>query len=446
MHKPDGNGCGMVSYMATSGDLPMHFGAIKPVVHSLRNGLTVIAVEKHNHPSVVLSGWLKAGSTRDVEGKRGLANITASMLLKGTGKYTWQQIAEELESLGAHIWTWCSYDFCGIGLRCLPKHFDCCLSILSDVLINPSFPEEEFAKCKLRITTELRTLDDDPWVVAKKVLLKLLYPQAHPYRYLSEGEVEDVEGLNVEELREFHNRWYLPQMTTFAIVGDISCEEAFSSVERHFSGWGVGDRLVGDEVIEDSEPQPPRVEVRTISDRSQAVVMLGQLCISRSDPDYYALNVFNCILGGSAGIGRLFNRVRGVEGLAYSVHSSISAHLGRGTFTAVAGVAPEAVKRAVESMRRQISAILTDEPPTPEELSDAINYIVGSFAFSVETNGGIANAIARAYVMGLGVDYINRRCEIYRSITLEQVIETARKHINPDALSIAVAGPWSGEL
>ncbi|MFA4016386.1 MAG: hypothetical protein RUDDFDWM_001489 [Candidatus Fervidibacterota bacterium] len=437
---------GLFNHTVTDGGSPVNFKAINPVVHSLKNGLTVIAVEKHNHPSVVLSGWLKAGSIRDVEGKRGLANITVKMLIKGTRKYTWQQIAEELESLGAHIWTWCSCDFCGVGLRCLPKHFDRCLSILSDVLTQPSFPKEEFVKCKSRIVTELRTWDDNPWVVAKKVLLRLLYPETHPYRYFPEGEVEDIEGLNVDELREFHSRWYLPHMTTFAIVGDISCDEVFSSVERHFSGWNVGDKPVDDEKVEDPQPQPPRFEVRTISDRSQAVVMLGQLCISRSNPDYYALNVFNCILGGSAGIGRLFNRVRGIEGLAYSVYSSISTHLCRGTFTVAAGVAPESVKRAIESMRHQISAMFTDEPPTYEELSDAINYIVGSFAFSIETNGGIANAIARAYSMGLGVDYINRRCEIYRSITLEQVIEAARKHINPDALSIAVAGAWSGEL
>lgn len=409
----------------------------------LDNGVTVIAVEKRNHPSVAICVSLRAGSFRDECNMRGLASLTSQMLTKGTAKRSWIQIAEELEDVGARIWTWCAHDFSGIGVSCLSRHVERSMDVLTDVLLNPSFPHDELEKCKLRTITNLRVLDDDPWAVAAKMMRRALYPEGHPYRYFSEGEAEDIERMNEDALREFHWRWYRPNGAALAIVGDIAPEEAFKLAERYFGGWEVGGSEVEAMDIKEAQPQPPKFEVRTMVDKSQVAVMLGQLCVSRSDPDYYALNVFNCILGGSAGIGRLFNRVRGEEGLAYSVWSRILGYWGRGMFIAGAGVDPANVRRAIESIRNQVRAICSDEPPNAEELNDAVNYIIGSFVFRIETNVSLAQALLDAHMYGLGVDYLKRRKEIYRSITLERVIEAAQRHISVDSLSVIVAGPWS---
>ncbi|MFA4029758.1 MAG: hypothetical protein GDYSWBUE_001052 [Candidatus Fervidibacterota bacterium] len=419
---------------------PIH---CEPIVHVLDNGITVIAVERRNHPSVAICSSFVAGSIRDAHGMRGLANLTSQMITRGTAKRTWVQIAEELEDVGARIWTWCSHDFSGVGVSCLSKHVERSMDVLSDVLLNPSFPSDELEKCKLRTITQLHTLDDDPWAVAAKMMRKALYPEGHPYRYFSEGEAEDIQKLDRDALCEFHRRWYRPNGAALAIIGDIAPDEAIKLAQRYLGEWeaGIGEVEVGG--VLEVQPQPPKFEVRTMADKSQVAVMLGQLCVSRGDADYYALSVFNCILGGSAGIGRLFNRVRGEEGLAYSVWSRISGRLGKGMFIAGAGVAPDNVKRAIESMRNQIRAMCSDEPPNQEELNDAVNYIVGSFIFRIETNAGMAQALLDAHMYGLGVDYLKRREEIYRSITLEQVIEAAQRHISVDSLSVAVAGPWS---
>lgn len=436
--------------MVTSvGDRSFEEGSIrvgKSIIHSLDNGIVVIAVEKRNHPSVVVHGLVKAGSVRDESNMRGLANMTSQMLIKGTKRRLRDQIAEELEDVGARMWVHCEHDFAGFGIVCLPEHVERSMDVLSDVVRNPSFPKDELERCKLRIMTMLRTWDDDPWMVAAKMMRCALYPPEHPYRYFVEGEESDIQRIDPEALCEFYSRWYRPNGIAFAVVGDISEDEAVKLIERYFGDWEFGGKEVESISVEDPQPSPPRFDVRDMPDKSQVVVILGQLCVSRRDPDYYALNVFNCILGGSAGIGRLFNRVRGIEGLAYSVWSRISERWGKGTFTAGAGVSPENVRRAIESIRNQIAAICGDEPPTEEELNDAKNYIVGSFSFQIETNGGLAQALLKAHMYGLGVEYIKMREDIYRSITLEQVIEAARRHIKPEPLSIAVAGPLSGEL
>ncbi|MCS7253202.1 MAG: pitrilysin family protein [Armatimonadota bacterium] len=433
----------MTVCLCCGGNAPCKSVHCEPAVHVLGNGVTVIAIEKRNHPSVTICGSVKAGSVRDEPNMRGLANMTSQMLTKGTVKRTWVQIAEELEDIGARIWTWCAYDFAGFGVECLSRYVERSMDVLADVLLNPSFPHEELEKCKLRTITLLRTREDDPWAVAAKMMRQTLYPSEHPYKHLVEGEEDSILRVDNNALLEFHSRWYRPNGAAFAVVGDIAPEEAFKLAERYFGGWEAGSNEVETLKIADVQLQPPRFEVRTMVDKSQVAVMLGQICVSRRDPDYYALNVFNCILGGSAGIGRLFNRVRGIEGLAYSVWSRILGQWGKGMFIAGAGVDPANVRKAIDSIRKQVAAICGDEPPSAVELSDAVNYIVGGFNFRIETNSGMAQAVLDAHMYELGVDYLRKREEIYRSITLEQVIETARRHINVDSLSTVVAGPWS---
>ncbi|HID06909.1 MAG TPA: insulinase family protein, partial [Armatimonadetes bacterium] len=412
--------------------------------HVLDNGLTVLVHECHNHPTVSIYGSMKAGSARDPAPHYGLANFVAGMLPKGTGKRTWEQIAEEIDFVGARFGTGAGRDTAGFNAHCIAEHLPTVMDVIADVVRNPSFPDEELEKHRIQLITQLKTWDDDPWMVAEKMLTQLIYPTEHPYHHRVQGEVDTVQNFTRDMLIEFHRQWFHPEGTIIVIAGDVDTDEAIAIVERYFGDWERGDGACA-ELELPSASLVARCEqvVVPIMDKSQVAVMVGHRGISRCDDDYYALNVFNCILGGSAGIGRLFNRVRGIEGLAYSVWSHIVAGLGAGPFIAGAGVDPKNVERALDSIRREIALMRDDEPPTKQELNDAINYIIGSFAFRIETNSGMARTLMDVELFGLGLDYPKRHAEIYRAITLEQVMEVAQRHIHPNQLAVAIAGPWS---
>ena len=176
-------------------------------------------------------------------------------------------------------------------------------------------------------------------------------------------------------------------------------------------------------------------------DKSQANIELGHKGITRTNPDFYTINLMNAVLGGSAGIARLFGRVRDAQGLAYSVWSSFTPSIGEGLFHASAGVNPANVDKAINSILHEIELMKSDGI-TEEELSDAQNLIVGNFALALETNRGLAAVLLTAELYGLGLGYLERHESIYRNITREQVNAVAQKYLHPDLCSIAIAGPY----
>ena len=184
-----------------------------------------------------------------------------------------------------------------------------------------------------------------------------------------------------------------------------------------------------------------QIVVQPMMDKSQANIELGHKGITRTNPDFYTINLMNAVLGGSAGIARLFGRVRDVQGLAYSVWSSFTPSIGEGLFHASAGVNPANVDKAINSILHEIELMKSDGI-TEEEFSDAQNLIVGNFMLALETNRGLAAVLLTAELYGLGLDYLERHESIYRGMTRAQVNAAAQKYLHPDLCSIAIAGPY----
>ena len=411
--------------------------------HVLDNGLTLLIQENHFNQTVAISGRLKAGSMYDQQGVYGLSDVVANMLTKGTEKRTWEEIAEATESVGASIGAAGSTETVSVEGRLLSKDFDRVLDVLNDILRAPNFPQEEIEKHRHQVYSWLKAWEDETDDVADRLLREAVYPDRHPYHWRVQGTEESVKRIQRDALIDFHASYYRPDSLVLAIVGDVETQAIIEKIDAAMGDWTAN----GEQppftipVVEYGEKQ---VVVKPMMDKSQANIELGHKGIARTNPDFYTINLMNAVLGGSAGIARLFGRVRDVQGLAYSVWSSFSPSIGEGLFHASAGVNPANVDKAIKSILHEIELMKSDGITT-EELSDAQNLIVGNFALALETNRGLAAVLLSAELYGLGLDYLERHESIYRSITRAQVNATAQKYLHPDLCSIAIAGPYQGK-
>lgn len=413
--------------------------SLKPIREVLDNGIVVIVCENHTNPTIAVRGWIKAGGMYDTEELAGCADFVANTISKGTENRTLMEMSEELDGIGANFSSGGHVERADVNARTLSKHFETVLEILSDVVLHPNFPEKEIEKHRGQVYNKLKAWNDNPKKVAWREIRKLIYPKGHPYHRRSQGNEETVAMIDPDSLFDFYNRYYRPDATTLTIVGDVNAEEIIEKVQNAFLGWEAEGEPENYEIPEIRLTEPARKNI-PMADKSQCELCIGHVGISRTDKDFYAVNTMNKILGGSAGIGRLFATVRDVHGLAYHVGSSFRASIGAGPFIATAGVNPQNVEKAIECILSEIRKI-RDRGITDDELADIKNMIVGNFLLSMETNNGIANVLLNSELYGLGLDYFRRHESIYRSITKKQVQEAAVKYLHPDKCSSTVAGP-----
>ena len=408
--------------------------------HVFDNGLTLLIQENPFNQTVAISGRLKAGSMYDRQGFYGLSDVVANMLTKGTEKRTWEEIAEATESVGASIGAAGSTETVSIEGRLLSKDFDRVLDVLNDILRAPNFPEEELEKHQHQVYSWLKAWEDETDDVADRLLREAVYPDQHPYHWRVQGTEESIKRIERDALADFHASYYRPDSLMLAIVGDVETQTVIEKIDAAMGDWRAnGEKpLFTIPAVEYGEKQ---IVVQSMMDKSQANIELGHKGITRTNPDFYTINLMNAVLGGSAGIARLFGRVRDVQGLAYSVWSSFTPSIGEGLFHASAGVNSANVDKAIKSILHEIELMKSDGI-TEEELSDAQNLIVGNFALALETNRGLAAVLLTAELYGLGLDYLEKHESIYRNITRAHVNAAAQQYLHPDRCSIAIAGPY----
>jgi zinc protease len=384
-------------------------------------------------------GEVRVGAANEPAEQSGLAVFTGAGLIRGTARRTFQQIVAETEALGASVNAGGGMHSSGFGGRSLAEDLPLILGILADMLRSPTFPAHEIERLRGQFLMSLRESEQETRTQASRAARALLFPPEHPYSRLTSGRIETVQSITRDDLSAFH-ALYHPALTTIAIVGDVEPQAVIAELEEVFSSW---------------EPQstPPRQELPVVppisgvlrrdislNGKVQSDVIWGVHGLSRTDPDYYAANIANMIIGRIGLGGRLGDNVRERLGLAYSCGSSLDADLGAGPWAALAGENPANVERAIAAIVHEIAQFCADGP-TGEELSDARDFMTGSLALGLETNDGIAGTLLGIERYGLGLDYISRYPSIIRGISSEQIVEVARKYLSTKDYIVVVAGP-----
>lgn len=406
---------------------------------TLSNGITVLARSNFNSPSVNMGGYLPAGSIFETDDKLGLADFVSSMLMRGTQKRTFDAIYNELESVGASLGIDSGVHNVNFGGRALVEDLPLLFNILSESLQTPVFPNDEVERLRTQLLTGLALRAQDTSDMADLVFERHLYPD-HPYGKPTDGFVETVQSITRDDLDRFHRLHFGPRGLVIAIVGAIQPKKAVEAVEKALGGWNAPSQ---------KEPPvlPPLKPVRKtiqehhpIPGKSQSDLVVGTLGPNRTSPDYMAASLGNSVLGQFGMMGRIGDAVREKAGLAYYAYSSLHAGIGPGSWEAAAGVNPKNLAKALGLIEKELKRFVKNGA-TKAELADSQANFIGRLPLTLESNGGVAGALLNIHRYDLGMDYYQRYEGLVRGVSRDDVVETARKYIDPERLVIATAGP-----
>jgi zinc protease len=406
---------------------------------SLSNGSRLVANYDPTSEAAVIELRIPAGSALDGYSP-GLARLTGQMLTRGTDTFSFDQLNEELDSLGAAIGVSTEREYVDISVQCLKEDAGRLIQLLADVVKQPTFPESELERVRAQALNALRRTLDDTRSEAAHRLRTMIYPEGHPLHHRAIGTEESLTSISRDDLVAQHQRAYTANDSIFAVAGGLETDTAVQLIEDAFRDWVPINDPSRISIEPVSAPGEQRRSTGSIPGKSQADIAVGIPVVDRSHPDYEALRMGNLILGRLGLMGRLGANVRDTQGLAYYAFSNLSAGRTYGRWMAQAGVNPENVDRAIEAVLHEVQR-LRDELVDPEELADGRSFMIGSLPIGLESSGAIVGTMLQIAFYDLGLDYVERLPERLEAVTAEAICEAAKKHLDPERFAIAVVGP-----
>jgi zinc protease len=402
---------------------------------SLDNGLKVIVIEHHELPVVAFRLVFKSGSAYDPPGKAGLANFTAGLLRKGTKTKDATQIAEEIDFLGGALGAGANWDATFATCHLLNKYFDTGLDLLADIVLNPTFKDDEIERLRKQIIAGIKQSKDNPESVAEENFREFLFG-GHPYGKPLQGTEESVSGISRENLVNFRRTYYVPNNAVIAVVGDVKTDDVLIKVKDKFASWEKGQFPAPDFA------QPPQIDGRQIllvdkPDLSQSYIDIGHFGIPRKSPDYFPCRVMNYILGGGGFSSRLMDEVRAKRGLTYDIYSNFDRYRLKGAFKVNTFTRVDSTLGAVQAILEQIERMRT-EKVLEKELADTKSFYSGYYPLRFETPEQIATQTLNVEIYDLGEDFIENYRKNMSAVTADDVLRVAQKYLDPKNIKFVV--------
>jgi len=400
----------------------------------LPNGAVLLISEQHTVPIVVVQVLLDGGARRDPRGKEGLASLTADVLTEGTKQRSASQISEQADFIGASLNAGADMDYASVGLTVVRKELDAGLALLTDVLLNPTFPDAEVSRRREATLASMRASEDNPGYVTQRAFTERLFA-GEPYGHLVDGRPESVRRLTRSDLVSFYAQNYRPERSIIAVVGDVSAADITGRLTAALEQWQPG----GNPPFVYPPTPPETAAVETIQKPiTQANIILGQRGVARDNPDYYALTVMNFILGGGGFTSRLLDSIRTKGGLAYSVSSGFSVNKAPGSFEIVMQTKNASAMDALQRTCAEVERIRT-EAVSDEELQGAQLYLTGSFPLRLDSNAKLAGFLTQVEFYNLGLDYVRTYAQRINAVTKDDVLRVARDYLHPERMLLVIA-------
>lgn len=398
------------------------------------SGVPVYFIETHVLPMVDIQVVFKAGAAYD--GKQyGLANLTNNLLNQGTKHATEDQIAEQWDLAGAIYNASVSRDMAAVGIRSLtyPKQFALALSTFKDVLSHPLFPVEAFERTRNQIAQMQKQQEQNPEVTSIKLFFKTLYGQ-HPYAHPTIGEAATLADLNIEAIQKFYQKYYVANNAMIAMVGNLSLEEAKKVSDEITAGLNKG---------QPAEKIPPVNKNGAATQHfafpsNQTHLLMGQIALSRSDPDYFPFEVANHIFGGGIN-SRLFKTVRGDQGLAYNVSSGMALLREKGPFYINLQTEGHQKQKAVDLVKKMLLEFM-EKGPSKAELDAAKHHLVQNFILELSSNQATLASLIDIGFYGLPLNYLSIYQNKIESVTAQQIEDALKKHLSPERFILITVG------
>jgi zinc protease len=413
---------------------PFHFPPF--LRHKLASGLEVLAARLPGVPLVSLELVTPAGAQNDPRGKEGLAALTAGVIDEGTRQRNSLEIAAHVERLGGYFSAGVDWDEGYLAAGLLARHLPAGLDLLAEVATEPTFPEEEIERLRKQRLTELVRRGQDPGLLAEDRLSAVIY-RGTVYDHPLSGVPASLAALTRDDLVGFYQSYFTLAGSRLIAVGDLDPEALLRDVEGRFAALPPG------------PPERPEIlpaplgsiEIHIV-DRpggAQTELRIGHAGVPRTDPDYIPLIVLNTLLGGKF-TSRINLNLRERHGYTYGASSRFTPRLGPGPFLIDAAVATESTGAATNETLQELRRI-REELVEPRELEETLSYVGGVFPYTFQTTSDLARRLETLAVYGLPDDYFETYLKRLPTITREEILTVARRHIHPDRIAVVAVGP-----
>lgn len=393
-------------------------------------GATLIAKENHFLPLVSLGVYFKGGQICEFEGNCGITQLTLRTSLKGTQNRSAFEISNLMEMLGGSIELEIKADYFGYQTKLLSQNLADGLRIMSDVIQNPIFEQEELEKEKDILLAEIQKNKDSMREYPIDLFYQAIFPH-HPYGLNSLGEPKSLNGLTRAEVVDWYDRFFVANNTLIVAVGDFDLEKLKEELNQEFSDFEKRE-IPAPEIIEVKRRESTLAEDRAKAQTAQA---LGFVTCSYQDDDLYPLKVLQAIASGSG--GRFFTELRDKSSLAYTVYGYNDAWGKAGVFYAYIATSPEKEEAAREGLLNEFSKFKTT-PVDADELETAKRYITGMYQIHLETNSALVKQYAKAELLGRRIEEVEEYPQKINQVTEEQIMGVANKYFDQKSLAVGV--------
>ena len=401
-------------------------------------GLRAWLVEEHSIPFVALEIRFRPGALLDPPGRRGTANLMMALLEEGSGEMDAQAFAEARDSLAASFRFDIGDDAAAVSARFLTENGDQAVALLKQALMQPRFDADAIERVRAQVLAVIRSGTTDPDTIAGQRFDALAWGD-HPYGQPLEGTLESVRAITREDLIAAHGRIFGRDRLYISAVGDISPEALGRLL----------DTLLGDlPVLGEADVPPAEYRLKpgvTVVpfETPQSVALFGHEGIARDDPDYIPAYILNHIVGGGGFQSRLMDELREKRGLTYGVSTSLLpmdlGHLILGQLRSDNAKMAQAIELVRREWRRA-----AEDGVSQQELDDAKTYLTGAYPLRFDGNAQIARILVGMQMVGLSRDYIRKRNDLVRAVSLEEINRVARRIYHPEALHFVVVGKPEG--
>ena len=405
----------------------------------LKNGLTVLLMEKHGVPIVDIAVIVKSGSVADPAGQEGLASVTAGLLHKGTAKRSAQQFAADLDFIGAEFSADASADYTTISSEFLTKDVDKGVDLFSDAVLHPAFAQGEVEKLLAQEIDGIKAAKDEAQSVALNYYYGYLFNK-HPYGRPVGGDELSLARIKREAITKFYEANYTPGNTILAVAGEFNAAQMRAKLEQALGGWKAKPSLLP-AIIGPTAVKGKKLLLVDKPDSTQTFFVFGNIGTAENDPDRVAIRVVNTIFGGRF-TSELNEALRVESGLTYGAEAFFDSRKEPGAFAIYSYTKNESTTQAID-LALQVLAKLHKVGVTPEQLASAKAYMKGQFPPSIETSGQLARTIAAHEFYGLNDDEIDQMEARIDAVTPAMAKQVIAKHFPEENLVFMLIGKAS---
>jgi zinc protease len=406
----------------------------------LSNGLRVVLAQRSAVPVVNMRMMVNAGYAADQFSLPGTANLAMDMLDEGTKNRTALEISDQLSLLGATLGSGSNLDVSTVSMSALKEKLAPSLELFGDVILNPTFPEEDYLRLQKQQLAAIAQEKVQPVGMALRVFPKLLYGEGHAYSMplTGSGTEQSVMQIDTESLKEFHQAFFKPNNATLVVVGDVTWSELRPLLEKQFKRWKRGD--VPQKNIEFvGSRSEPTVYLVDRPDSEQSVIFAGHVAPPKNNDEEIAIEAMNEVLGGSFN-ARINMNLREDKHWSYGARSLLIDAEGQRPFLVYAPVQTDKTSESMAEIHRETSEIRGERPPTPDEVLRAKDKSTLTLAGRWETANAVADSLEEMVRFGLPDDYWDTYPDKVRSLSDRQISQAAADVVQPEGMVWVVVG------